>query len=551
MDPSTGAIPKRPRKRKVKAKLTFGSTSTGNNGLPCYLQANFSDLIGLLETSQRDEADEDWSDVTVSTTEVAGPSRATTTGVNNEAESFHGSKTSAKNRGVATSKLVHHPSSFGRDDQVPTVETPEPKGLTEADVADIVRHMRQLLLDKGPSQERELMEAVSPLHAEQVQEIHGSMTAFLNERPGFVVVNEDLYTFVYYDPDGEVQGDSASRTKDEAIAGPSTASKNSDDQDTAVCDGGPHRECAASSSIRPANEFTIEGEHEEREEHGLEDSSIQVTSTPRSQAAPRRKKKSKAKCQNRLSRITEAKSTKQAHHSDVMQLQKQETQKSTTYEVHQQRVKVGELPHALPQQSRQSAVTQKKSPAPKILKPTDGKATVAKVNPQPPLPQPRPRRRRKRNQRPRPKTTPPSKNKRGTPPASTIPQPLAEADERSSRSPELAPPDAKPVKPPCSRKQAEAAYSDTPSVLPTEEEAPKKNQLEEKLSRIARMVKNRRPDIAEKEIGKKIEQLRKSRGGLSGMTYNDIVELVIVEFEADAKEMEKSEDPSVDKELLP
>ncbi|KAH6946309.1 hypothetical protein HPB50_012753 [Hyalomma asiaticum] len=542
MDPSTGAIPKRPRKRKVKAKFTFGSSSTGNSSLPCYMQANFSDLIAFLETPQRD-GDEDWPEPTV-TTEGVGPSRATTTGVNNEAESFHGSKTSAKNRGVATSKLVHHPSSFGRDDQVPTVETPEPKGLTEADVADIVRHMRQLLLDKGPSQEQELMEAASPLHAEQVQEIHGSMTAFLNERPGFVVVNEDLYTFVYYDPDVEVQGDSASRRTEEAIAGPSTASNNSDDQDAPVCDGGPHRQCAAISSSRPANDSTIEGEHEEREEHGLEDSSIQVTSTPRSQAAPRRKKKSKAKCQSRLSRITEAKSTKQAHHSDVMQLQEQETQKSSTYEVHQQRAKEGELPLALQPKSRQSAATQKKGPVMKNLKPTD-------VNPQPPLPRPRPRQRRKRNQRPRPKTTPPSKNKRGTPPSSTIPQPLAEADERSSRSPELAPPDAKPVKPPSSRKQVEAAYSDTPSVLPTEQEAPKKNQLEEKLSRIARMVKNRRPDIAEKEIGKKIDQLRKSRGGLSGMTYNDIVELVVVEFEADAKEMEKSEDPSVDKELLP
>ncbi|KAH6920336.1 hypothetical protein HPB50_028677 [Hyalomma asiaticum] len=538
MDPSTGAIPKRPKKRKVKAKLTFGSSSTGNSSLPCYMQANFSDLIDLLETPQRD-GDEDWPELT-----EVGNSTGTTTGENYGAESLHGSKNLAKNCVLATAKLVHHPSSIGPDDHVITVETPEPKGLTEADVAQIVRHMRQLLLDKGPSQEQELMEAVSPLHAEQVQEIHGSMTAFLNERPGFVVVNEDLYTFVYYDPDGEVQGDSASRTRDEAITGPSTTFNNSDDQDAAVCDGGPHRECAAISSIRPVNESSIEGEHEEREEHAVGDAAIQVTSTHRSQAAPRRKKKSKAKSKSRVSEISKANSTKRAHDSAVVQLQKQETLKSSTYVVHQQRAKEGELPHALQPKSRQSAATQKKGPTMKNLKATD-------VNPEPPLPRPRPRRRRKRNQEPRPKTTRPSKNKRGTPPASTISQPSAEADKRSSRSPELAPPDAKPVKPPSSRKQVEAAYSDTPSVLPTEQEAPKKNQLEEKLSRIARMVKNRRPGIAEKEIGKKIDKLRKSRGGLSGMTYNDIVELVLVEFEADAKEMEKSEDPSVDKEHLP
>lgn len=106
MDPSTGAIPKRPRKRKVKAKFTFGSTSAGNSSLPCNLQANFSDIIALLETPQRGEGGEDWPNLYGNTTGELEPTTATTTGGYHEAESVNGSKTMAKNCGLATSKLV-------------------------------------------------------------------------------------------------------------------------------------------------------------------------------------------------------------------------------------------------------------------------------------------------------------------------------------------------------------------------------------------------------------------------------------------------------------
>ncbi|KAH6948169.1 hypothetical protein HPB50_023119 [Hyalomma asiaticum] len=498
MDPSTGAIPKRPRKRKVKAKHSFGSTSSE-------MQANFSDPIAHLEKSQRDEAEEALPNLTVNTNEEVGPSTSTTTGENYKAESVHASNTLAKNCDVTKSKLVHHPSSIGRHDHISTVETPEPKALTGADVEDIMRDMRQLLLDKGPSQEQELLDAVSPLHAEQVVQVHGTMTAFLNQHPGFAVVNEDLYSFVYYDPDA------TTRTRQFAMA------------DLTV-------------NVLPSLRADLLMIPLSKENTRREKSMVWKI------AVSRREKKSKAKSQSRVSRIAEAKSTKLAHDSDVVQVEKQEPLRSSTYDVHQQRAKVGEIPHALPQKSRQRAATQQKSPAMENLKPTD-------ANPQPPLP--RPRRRRKRNQRPRPKTKPAPINKRGTPPASTMSQSSAEADERFSRPSEPPPTAAKPDKPPSTRKQADAPSSDTPCVLPSEEEAWKKTKLEEKLSRISRMAQNRRPDIAEKEMRKKIDQVRKSRGGLSGMTYNDIVELVLAQFEANAKEKSKSEESSVDNELLP
>ncbi|KAH6924522.1 hypothetical protein HPB50_019191 [Hyalomma asiaticum] len=76
MDPSTGAIPRRPRKRKVKAKLTIGSTSTGNSSLPSHVQASLKDIITLLETAQKGEG-EHHSDLTINEAEEAGPTKAT------------------------------------------------------------------------------------------------------------------------------------------------------------------------------------------------------------------------------------------------------------------------------------------------------------------------------------------------------------------------------------------------------------------------------------------------------------------------------------------
>ncbi|KAH6923878.1 hypothetical protein HPB50_008405 [Hyalomma asiaticum] len=65
----------RPRKRKVKAKLTFGSTSTGNSSLPYYLQASLKDIITLLETAQKGEGDEHQSDLTINESKRLGQLR--------------------------------------------------------------------------------------------------------------------------------------------------------------------------------------------------------------------------------------------------------------------------------------------------------------------------------------------------------------------------------------------------------------------------------------------------------------------------------------------
>ncbi|KAH6937033.1 hypothetical protein HPB50_025301 [Hyalomma asiaticum] len=318
MDPPICAIHKSARKRKATAKLSFGSTSTGNSSLSRHLRGNFAHLIALPTTVQKGEGDESWPDLTINVTKKTGLITATTTGENNEAESVHRRKPLAKNCDAATSKLVLHPSSTEGGDQVITVEKPGPRGLAQTDVLDIVRHVRHLLQHKGPSQEHELVEAVSLLHDELVLQVQGRTTAFLKRRPGFIVVNEDRHCTVYYeDPDGEVQDGSTSRNKHETITGISSAACN-DNQDAAVCEVGPHRECAATSSGRPVIESTIQIEHREREEHALKNAGVQVTTLSRSQVIRKGKNRSAERTkredqEDSASGISEAESTKQIY----------------------------------------------------------------------------------------------------------------------------------------------------------------------------------------------------------------------------------------------
>ncbi|KAH6921051.1 hypothetical protein HPB50_027959 [Hyalomma asiaticum] len=244
--------------------------------------------------------------------------------------------------------------------------------------------------------------------------------------------------------------------------------------------------------------------------------------------------------------ITETKSTKESHDSYVGHLQeKQQALKKSPHEVHQTHENRGRRPPIPRPWPWRSAAAQRKSPITECEKHTDAKAKRVKVKRQPLLPRPIPRPRSPPRSRPWPRQrrrnlTPHliHQNKLLTPPAESIPQPPAQVGKRSSRSSKPPPPVAKPEEPPGVWMQAAAASSEVASV-PAKEEITKKTQLEEKLSRIARMAKNRLPDIPENDIRMKIDHLRSSRGGLSGLTYNEIVALVLEQFDAHAEERDE------------
>ncbi|KAH6936834.1 hypothetical protein HPB50_023294 [Hyalomma asiaticum] len=530
MDPPMGAIPNRARKRKVTAKLSFRSTSTGNSSLTYQPRANFTHLIALPPTAQKGEGDECWPVLTVNATEKTGLITATTTGENNEAESVHRRKPLAKSCDAATSKLVLHPSSTGAYDQVIIVEKPGRRALTESDVPEMVRHVRELLQHQGRSQEHELVEAVCLLPAELVLQIQGRMTAFLNRRPEFVVVNEDCHCFVYdEDVDGEVQDGSTSQIRHETITSTSSNSCN-DHQKAAVCGVRVHVACSPISSGRPVNEPTIQVEHREREQHVLKNAVIQVTSLRRSQVVRKAKQRFDAKTKREechASGITGAEWTKEIYDSDVVQLQKQETLRSNPYKVHQQLAKVDARLHAI--QTRFTAECSGTEEKPQQEKPVAyqpnsdsrfhcyGHGEVAKgiqhlvysqrISPE-------------RHQ-----------------PALHPSRLLMLTDDLPSHQNYHHPWRSPPNRPVVGSRQLLRPRTSR-LCCPPRKKRRRGAKMKDKLSRIARMAKNRRPDNAENDVRTKIVYLRKSRGGLSGMTYNDIVARVLVQFDALAKDAE-------------
>ncbi|KAH6921575.1 hypothetical protein HPB50_002469 [Hyalomma asiaticum] len=219
MDTSTGAIPKRPRKRKVRAKLSFGSTSTANGSLTYHRQANLTDFVAHLAKTQKGEGYEHQSDPTINATEETGPTTATTIGENREAEQAHNTEPSVGDSQVATSTVANSQSCIEGDNQA--VINEKSKGLTETDVL-VVARQTQVRLWKDLSHKHGLGQAVSHFDAKLMLETRGIMATCRDTPPGFIVVHEYyLYSFVYYeDPDGEVQGGPSSDVKDEAITGP-------------------------------------------------------------------------------------------------------------------------------------------------------------------------------------------------------------------------------------------------------------------------------------------------------------------------------------------
>ncbi|KAH6940618.1 hypothetical protein HPB50_003018 [Hyalomma asiaticum] len=253
----TTSFPSAPGKRNVQPKLSSRSTSTGNSSFPCHQQADLVDPNALLRTSQKGEGGEHRSDLNINATEETGPSRATTIHGNCETESACSTQPMAEDGEVSTPTVADHLSSVVGHCQAVRIEIPERKGITGRDLLDIVRPMRQALQKKVPSQERELVEAMSPLHAELTLKVRGSTTAFLDAGPECKVVHEDLYSFVYYeDPDGGVQGGPSSHIKDIPAASLTGFNKRGCHNRTAC-------ECASASSRgpTPACPATLQADH--------------------------------------------------------------------------------------------------------------------------------------------------------------------------------------------------------------------------------------------------------------------------------------------------
>lgn len=292
---TTGA---RKRGRSRRPKLTFGSTSSATRNLPSNMQATLEELFANL-TLQRapsedkrrrcDEVAGNASEQSASKRRSEGERPRTPETASSDTHKDLPSPAATKlssgmDYGTSASEVVQSGTSFTGEAEGDVEQ--ERRAISETNVASIVNQMRDILRENGPTQEDDLLEALGPSQTRVILEAHGTLTAFLDQRPGFRVLCEDLYTFVYYqDPeeDDEACGRST-LVKIEATTAPNDSSvvRNSGRQQAAAGDGGPQR-VRSNSSSSDSYESAVDGEEEERESrrYPLKNGFTRVPSRPR------------------------------------------------------------------------------------------------------------------------------------------------------------------------------------------------------------------------------------------------------------------------------
>ncbi|KAL1472535.1 hypothetical protein MTO96_022939 [Rhipicephalus appendiculatus] len=230
-DMSTVAVPKHSSRRKQKSKLSddFGSVSSG----PSHLQSNgdviFQRLLTFFTMHQNVNQGERQHAVGGDHSKSETASKCGSKGEDFPAPSTTPNKcktniTSHNNEHWSRTQCNINASKFAEDQAGSVAEEPivhlkpEQTPLTEFDVVDIVRQLRDILRKNGPSQEDDLLEALTTSQAQIIINVYGTITAFLDRRPGFEVIYESLYTFVYYkytDDEDDVldEGTAVSRTR--------------------------------------------------------------------------------------------------------------------------------------------------------------------------------------------------------------------------------------------------------------------------------------------------------------------------------------------------
>ncbi|KAH7983296.1 hypothetical protein HPB52_010726 [Rhipicephalus sanguineus] len=475
--------------------------------------------FACLETQQKCDEDAHRCDVPAGTTDAASnccsgddilPTREKTLSEKCEAQPrSHSPKPSEDNECEGTN-LVQYATSCITKDEVIVGDRIEPKALADSYFHDIVRKLREGLQVHGMSHENELLEALSPSEVQLLLEVYGSLPAFVEQRPEFGIAREDLRTFAYFqDTDREDQ--------DKDTSWSCSSGFNDDCSQHEESGVGKHQRSRYSSSSSSSYESAVE---EQDEEHCLKDTCSQVPSPPRyhSRCLGTVHETSDAEVQTQgwdLSRFLELQLTLQNQDSQIVQLKERlETLRQRQVgEVEPLRLKIEQLlkrPSAIPPQSTAEL---NNSSCIKEQTPVGKNGTEPDVNPTPPR-SPLPR-----NLSPLPR---PDNKLRAM---AVDPRPLAQVDEKSFCS-EKAPPMPEIDELPDGEKTADPC-TDVESIRSNLEKTPPKSKMARQISKIVRMVQKKQPHYTEHEIRSKIDHMRNSQGGLSGMTLGAIVELLL------------------------
>ncbi|KAL1466234.1 hypothetical protein MTO96_026806 [Rhipicephalus appendiculatus] len=205
------------------------------------------------------------------------------------------------------------------------VDKSHSSAFTDSDVADIEKTLRRMLQVHGPCHLGELLKVLSPSQAQEALHEYGTLTAFIEQLQGFIIVHEDPYTFVYYEePDGDdYDCGVSSNLQDEADAGASSTASDNVDRQHMVPDDCELRRARSSSSSSSCYESAVEEQHEE-ESHGVKDAACQVSSPCcHSRGVQAVHETSDAEAQTEeldISRFVELQSTPQSCDVDVEQM---------------------------------------------------------------------------------------------------------------------------------------------------------------------------------------------------------------------------------------
>ncbi|KAH7983772.1 hypothetical protein HPB52_014230 [Rhipicephalus sanguineus] len=384
---------------------------------------------------------------------------------------------SDRKQSEASTCEIEKETDFVGEKDIGVCKTQASEALTELDAARIAMQLRGILQEKGPRQEKDLLEALSPLQAQLILAAYGTLIAFLDCQPGFQVQHEHPHSLIYYhDRDGNGESIQVGATP-----GP-----------TSSCSGDNGRRC--SDDLAPlfththslsdaGNKCAVNEDNDGQEKHRMKDSSIQASTPPGSPTRSLQKEKETA-----------------------AQVKKNRTAKEPTCTD-----QAGT--HISPRPSQPRRPQRQRSPPPRPSEPEVKSRLPAVIAMH-------------------------RADKQSKKPAKRLPGP--EFCEMSERKKPIAAPcpnfESAQSSKPSRKKQIAAPCPDVESTQSSRVGSPTKKNMERKISKIAEMVKKKHPEHTEEEIRRSINYLRRLKGGFSRMTFNAIVALVHSDLEASRKE---------------
>ncbi|KAH8010138.1 hypothetical protein HPB51_025409 [Rhipicephalus microplus] len=529
----TYAALKRAERRKIKAKarLSFGSTSKAPSTQPSRRNVDLPRHSTRPEVQQRGEGrlrcdDSEYRAKGAASNLCTNDEKAEKALINVRAAESSSDSVEAIDGNEwesSTKKSTIDASSFNSEGNRITWEKAQSDALADSDSVVISRLPRKSLNNNGPSLVEDLQNALNAMQVQHVVYASGALAACINHGPESELSQEGRYTFVHDKRlhGGECDWRGSPRAHVYEIHGRYSSGSSDRVLQHADDDEPEHEPC--SSSISSCCESAIEEEPEEA--NGLRYASRKVPWSCCLRGVQAVQETSDAGTQTselNASGSVEMPLTLQSRNVDAKQLKQwlENVLQDHVSEAHQFRLKTEQLFARLQEATPQCVVRLRNCTASREQKLIDKNRADDEGS----LPLPRPPLR----QRNLPTSFRPENDTLARP-VETKTQRVTHADKQCSSS-ETPLPAKKAHEQPDSKTSANTCKDVVFSVSCQEKAA--KSSTDMQISQIVRMTKKQRPDLIETEIRKTLLQFRVTKGGLSGVTFSAIVDLLLGQLKA-------------------